>query len=228
MKNSIITPLLFLFFSVGFSQNLKIDFYGNHSPSIKKEKLNEAKLMRDVIPDYPTKWIINCVSAEISATCDGKAMVAMSSSDTLSTEQILNTVDPGTYIVINIKYKYKNSVNDNIEIDKMHFLATVIPETVAEYPGGYQQMIQYLKENTINKISETASKQFQQIIVRFTVNEQGEIAGVKMTKTSTDPKIDQLFLDAVNKMQKWKPAENSKGVKVKQEFEFSVGAGGGC
>jgi len=29
-------------------------------------------------------------------------------------------------------------------------------------------------------------------------------------------------------MPRWKPAENSKGIKVKQEFEFIVGNGDGC
>ena len=230
MKNSTITLLLFLLFSTGFSQNLRIDFTRNNSSSLKKEKLNVAKLMSDVIPNYPSLWIIKCVSAEILATCEGKATIAISTSDTLSTEQknILNTVDLGTTIVINIKYKYKNAVTDTIELDRMNFLATVIPETEAEYPGGSQQMTHYFKETVINKISEKTSKQFPQVIVRFTINEEGEIVDAKISKTSSDLKIDKLFLDAINKMPKWKPAENSKGIKVKQEFEFSVGASSGC
>ena len=84
-------------------------------------------------------------------------------------------------------------------------------------------MTQYLRENAINKIPETTSKQLQQVIVGFTVNEEGKIANVQISKTSGDPNTDKLLLEAINKMPKWRPAEDSKGVKVKQEFEFSVG-----
>lgn len=84
-------------------------------------------------------------------------------------------------------------------------------------------MTQYLRENAINKIPETTSKQLQQALVGFTVNEKGAIANVQISKTSGDPNTDKLLLEAINKMPKWRPAEDSKGVKVKQEFEFSVG-----
>jgi len=50
----------------------------------------------------------------------------------------------------------------------------------------------------------------------------------QLSKTSGDQKTDKLLLKAINKMPKWKPAENSDGIKVKQEFEFSVGNCGGC
>ena len=33
-------------------------------------------------------------------------------------------------------------------------------------------------------------------------------------------------METINKMPKWKPAENANGLKMKQEFEFSVGIPG--
>jgi TonB family protein len=62
--------------------------------------------------------------------------------------------------------------------------------------------------------------------VKFTVNEEGGIMNPKMLRTSRDSKADKLVLEAISKMPKWKPAQNSKGVKVKQEF--TVPFGGGC
>jgi TonB family protein len=228
MKQRIITSLLFLLFITAYSQDLTFEIRGKYLHAIKKEKLNEAKFISDIIPYYPAQWIMSYVSVDFLATCDGKAMMATSKSDTLSTEQknILNTVDLGTDIVIDIKYKNKNSVTDNIDNSLMKYSVTLIPEIEAEYPGGYQQMTQYVKENAINKISETTSKEFQPVIVRFTVNEKGEIANAQIFKTSGDPNIDKLLLDVINEMPKWSPAEGSKGIKVKQEFEFSVGKAG--
>jgi TonB family protein len=59
--------------------------------------------------------------------------------------------------------------------------------------------------------------------VEFTVNEDCEIANAQISKTSGDQETDELLLNVINQMPKWKPAENAKGRKVKQEFEFSVG-----
>ena len=228
MKIKIITPLLFLISVTGFSQNLYFEVRGKYSHPITIEQLNKAKFISDIIPYYPEKWVISYVSAEILATYDGKAMLAASANDTLSAEQknMLNTVDLGTDIVINIRYKFKNPVTGNIDMSVMNYSATVVPETEAEYPGGYQQMTQYLQENAIDKISDSTSGQLQQVIVRFTVNEKGEIANAQIFNSSGDQKTDKLLLKAINKMPKWQPAENSKGTIVKQEFEFIVGNGG--
>ncbi len=225
MKRRIITPLLFLLFINGFSQDLNYEVHGKYIHPVKQEILNKAEIMGDIIPYYPAQWIMGYVSVDITAISDGKEMMASGTSDTLSKEQknILDTVDLGSEILINIRYRYKNSVTGNIDIGRSNYSATLIPETEAEYPGGNATMTQYLKENAINKIPEASVKEFQPASVRFTVNEEGEIAKAQIFKTSGDPKIDKLLLKAINKMPRWKPAEDSKGMKVKQEFEFSVG-----
>lgn len=245
MKNSLITLLLILPFLTGFSQDvLNYEVRGKYSRPVKKEKLQEAKLLSDFIPGYPSSWITSYTSVEISTICDGKLMKAVSSNDVLSAEQknILNNVNLADDIVINVKYKYANLVTGGMENNNIHISMTVVPEIEAEYVGGRQQMINYLKENVIHKISESSlsgskessgnkqakTKLFQEGIVVFTVNEEGEIVNAKIFKTSGDSKTDKLLLETINKMPKWKPAKNSKGAKVKQEFELSVRHDGGC
>ena len=214
----------------GLPRELSYGVRGNYERPVTKEKLDVAKSISDFIPDYPVNWITEYVSVEILAACNGKVMKAVSANDVLSAEQknILKTVDPGTAIIINVKYRSKNTVTDNIENHTMNVSMMIVPEREAEYVGGKQQMKKYLKENVINKIYETIPGQFQDAnaIVIFTVNEEGEIVNAKISKTSGDPKTDKLLVEAITKMPKWKPAENSKGIKVKQEFEFSVGNGG--
>jgi len=229
MKNNAITLFLLLSVMTGFSQDLNYDVHGAYSRSVTKEKLNDAKTMRDINPGYPTSsWITDYVSAEILATNNGKAMKAAGKNEVLSEEQknILKTADLGTDVVIDVKFKQVNTVTGDVEIRKMHFSFTLVPEVEAEYPGGQEQLTQYLKQNAISKISVKDSKNFPMTKVRFIVNEAGEIADAKISATSGDREIDGLLLETINKMTKWKPAENSKGIKVKQEFEFSVGNGG--
>ena len=137
----------------------------------------------------------------------------------------------GSDINIKVVFKTKKQGGGNTGVDSKPIegtvAVTVVPETEAEYPGGFKQITGYLRANVFNKISgATASEKIQQAIVKFTVNENGEILEAKISKTSTDPTIDNLILNAINKMPKWKPAENANGIKVKQEMTIPFGSGG--
>jgi TonB family protein len=232
MKNTLITLLFSSVFATGFSQDLSYDVRVRYTHPVLMEKLNDAQLLSDFIADYPTNWVNDYASVEISATNAGKTMKAFGMNQTLNSTQkdILKKADLGTDIVIDVAYKYKNSVTNNIENRSMHVSMTLVPEVEAAFVGGYQQLTKYLKETVINQISETIPKEFQAGIVIFTINEQGEIANSQISKTSGDTKTDKLLLEAINNMPKWKPAENSKGIKVKQQFAFNVGrvGKGGC
>ncbi|MDZ4823139.1 MAG: energy transducer TonB [Flavobacteriales bacterium] len=227
MKDTITTLFLFMLFITGVSQDLKFEVQGTYSSPITKEQLHAAKTLIDINPGYPTQWISNYVSVEISATSNGKATKAIGTNEWLSTAQkkMLNTADMGTDVVVDVKYQSKNAANGNMDIRTMSFTVSLIPETQAEYLGGYEKMTTYLKENAINKISASAPKEMTGV-VRFFINEAGDIADAQLSQTSGDPKIDKVLLEAINKMPKWRPAQNSNGTSYKHEFEFRVGNGG--
>jgi TonB family protein len=227
MKKGIITSLLLLLFASGFSQNMNYEVRGKEYPLTKKEKLDQAQFMRDIIPYYPSAWILGYVSVEISATCNGVDKTAKSANDSLSAEQknILKSVDLGSDVAIKIEYKSKNAVTDEMHTSTLKYSTTIVPEIEAEYPSGYEQLTQYIKESTKIRISEPGSKQFQFAKIKFSVNEEGEIDNAWISQTSGDMKTDELLLQTIYNMPKWKPAQNSKGMKVRQEFEFSVGKG---
>ena len=208
-----------------FMQELYFEVRGNYSHPVKKEKLNEAKLINDIIPGYPENWINQYISVEILAMRNGNSMKTKGLNNVLSPEQknILQSTELGAKIEIIVNYKSKNPVTEKIENYMLNFSLIVIPETEAEYVGGYQQLAKYIKENVINKISKTTPTQFQSGIVIFTINEKGEIVDAKISKSSGDSMTDKFLIESVNKMPKWKPAENSNGIKVKQEFQFSFG-----
>lgn len=239
MKNRIITSLLFLLSVSGFAQDLSylsetgsaqdlnFEVRGTYTNTVKREKLNAAKTMLDINPGYATSWITDYISAEIIATSSGKVMRAISANGFLTSEQknILNAADMGTDITIEVKYRYKNSVTGNMDMRGMRFTVTVVPEIEAEYVGGHEQMKKYLKENAVNRIPEPYPQNLQ-AAVRFIVNEEGVITVAQISKTSGNQETDKLLVDAIYKMPKWIPASDAKGVKVKQEFVFSVGNGG--
>jgi TonB family protein len=177
------------------------------------------------------EMIIKYVSVEVSAIANGKLRSSQSDDDTLTTEQknLINAADIGSDINIKIRFTIKNndeSGNGN-EIMEGFLAVTVVPETEAEFPGGFNYLTKYLMENVIGKISDQiASEKIQPAIVKFAINEEGQIVDIQIIRTSTDQIIDKLILDAMHKMPKWSPAKDSKGVKIKQEFNIRFGNNG--
>jgi TonB family protein len=230
MKKSFITSLLFLLCLSSFSQiantpqNWDYEVREKHDGSIKIEKLRSAKSMSDIMVSYPVLWITSYVSVELSATCDGKVIKSISKNEVLTEEQknIVAKADLGSDVIIEMIYTYKNGVTNINETSKMHYVATVVPDVEAEYISGAEALKQYFKEKAVDVISVENPKQVVKALVKFTVNEEGEISEVKIARTSGDESIDKLLVDTINKMPKWKPATNANGTKVKQGFEFSL------
>ena len=225
MKYTITSLLLLLFVGISVSQDLNYRVRGKYESPVTKETLIGAKSISDFRPGYPSTWIHDYVSTEITVKGNGKFLKANGMNEKLTAEQqlYLSMADVGNVIVVDVRYNYENSITGNNDPRHMHFEMTVIPEVEAEYPGGSQQLTMYLEKNAIDKISARFPKEMTQVIIRFTITETGEIANAQVSSSSKDPLIDKLLLNAINKMPAWKPAENSKGIKISQEFEFSVG-----
>jgi hypothetical protein len=238
MKKLITTSTFVLFSSLSaFTQNsfgntslqdVTYEVNGMYSHPIKKEKLSDAKSISDIIDNYPAKWISNYISVEILTSYQGKVAKAAGVNDKLNSEQknILNAVGLAHDVVIDVKYIYRDPVTKHVENNKMHISMTVVPETEAEYVGGYKKMIVNLKEKSKRVIPEKVAKEFNAVKIKFTVNELGEITDAKVLDTSGDLKTDGILLDAVMTMPKWIPAKNITGVNVKQDFVLTVGAFG--
>ena len=225
MKSLNLTLFLLLLMLPGFSKEPNYYVKGTYDRAVKKEVMTEAKLIRDLVPGYAKNWITDIISVELLVTNNGKVMKADGKTEELNMQQknLFNSVDLFSHIVINVKYRDENAATAKMDIREMHVSLTVIPESEAEFVGGTEKMKKYLKESAINKIDELTEKYMLNAIITFTVNEDGTIANAKISKSTGDPKTDDMLLAAINKMPKWKPAMNSNGVKVKQEFEFRVG-----
>jgi len=206
-------------------KDLRFEVRGKYTRAITKGKLSKAKSLEDIIPYYAHNWISDYISVEIWAYCDGIARKGMGPNDFLNVEQkdILNTIDLGSELIINVNYTYNNPFTDSTEHNSMNIVMTVVPEIEAEYKAGPQAMIEYLEENAMDKISDSTLNYIQQWAVLFTVNEKGKITNAKISMSTGDAKTDSLFLEAINNMPEWKPAETREGKKVKQEFVFRIG-----
>ena len=229
MKKIIFILISFYFANICFAQSIGYEVRGSYKQPILKEKLIDVKTISDINPGYPASWISGYISVVISATCKGFAMKAESRNDTLSNEQqsILKMADMGTDIIVDVKYNTSNS-SKKIDVKTVHFLYTIIPKIEAEYIGGYELLKQYLKKNAIDKIPETIVNQIEELTIGFTISENGKIIEVQITKSSGYVEIDNLLSKVIIEMPRWKPAENSHGIKVKQDFQLGIGMMIGC
>ena len=219
-------------FKAAKKENTKVNnelFYeikGDYNHSITNEELSEAKILADLIPYFPKSMVTEYISVEISTISNGMKMRSITSDDKLSQEQknLLNSVETASTINIDINYKTKVPVTNVIENGSKTVALMVVPEVEAEFKGGYDNLIEYLTEN-----SDVSANRFEGLdlsSVTFTVNEKGNIVNVRMSKTSGNSNIDESLVYLIENMPRWKPAENSDGISVKQDFEFRIGLDG--
>ncbi len=202
---------------------------------MSRQVLNNAKLVSEIVPGYPLNWINSYVAVEILVTTNKKIVKAVGLNEVLTTEQktILRKADPGSEVVVNVKYKYKEPASNEMLDKEMHTSVTsvsgnttVAPENDASYKGGYPQMVKYFNKYGILPIFERGPKALQQAVVGFTVNEEGTIRNTKIVSSSGDAQTDVLLLESIAKMPIWIPAKDMNGSKVQQEFIFNVGMSG--
>ncbi len=247
---SIYTATLLLFIAVNsFSQNLR--------SVVNKEKLNSAKFLTDIAPGlwdnmilpekdrvelnhlkkatyaetfiYSSNYntLVNYISVEIVAICNGKKISGLALNDKLTDAQknIISKADIGSEIIIKVKFKHKAQSRyiTSTEVVEGFLPIKIVPFVEAEFLNGTMPVEDYLLKK-ISKIKDP--KNTQSPILKFIVDEEGKVINVKLEQTSNSKKIDNTLLEATTNMPKWKPAKNSKGVSVKQEFCIQLG--GGC
>lgn len=200
---------------------------GSPRRSITKNELQRASSLRDLIPEYPSNWVTNYISVEISTISNGKELNVKNANDVLSLEQIsmLNSADIGALIDVIVVYRSKNAATDIGENSTMKVSTTIVPETEATYVGGNEKMTSYLKEKVLERLAKN-SGWLKPPTVYFTINEQGLTKDVELIEPSGNEEVDKILVEVIQDMPKWNPATNSEGLAVEQAFEFSVGQGG--
>ncbi len=243
MKTALTSLLILLMlFTAHAQQNIGCEIRGMYSRSITLEKLEASKKLSDLITGYPNNWITDYISVELSVTGNGKDEKEIGIDEMLTSKQktILSEAILGNDIEIEVKYNYENAVTHEKTKHTMFVKMTVVPEYEAQFPGLYETSValsksknvatltpekKYLKENIVDKLSAEMLKSFADKTAKviFAINEFGAVTDVKVYLSSLDNKTDQLIIDALNKMPRWKPAQTTKGKKVKQYLELVVG-----
>lgn len=216
-----ITKNLFFMVQRGSSRNNTIPKIGR---PISEEKLKNAKTIADVIESYPNNWIKDYNSVKIVATIDGKDVEAVGPNDQLTTEQ-KEIFKHATNVLINVHYQKENHEN-LVQNRQMNVALIVTPKNEAHFKDGYEKMIAYFKNNSIDKIEEKQFRYMPQPTISFVIKKDGSVSSVELTETSRDDEIDDLLISLVKGMPNWNAAVNSEGDAVEQEFVLMIGQDG--
>jgi periplasmic protein TonB len=87
------------------------------------------------------------------------------------------------------------------------------PSSAAAFPGGPEKWMQFLNRN-LNTPSELEAGQRKNVVVRFTVSEDGSVTQFEIIQSGGEA-FDREVLRVLKKMPKWKPAiQNGRPVSV--------------
>jgi len=192
--------------------------------SIQENKLDKINTLTDLDKRYPTSWVREYISVEISAYKNGTQTKASGTSDVLNQEQkeLIRLADRSSDISVIVMYLPENYLKNNT-VKQYDFKVTIMPDKNAVYSEGEEQLIQYLQKNSIENIEAGSFTGYDLTAIKFTITEQGHVTDIRVALPSKDTKIDEMLVAAISKMPVWTPAEFSNGLKVKQNFVLTIG-----
>ena len=221
-----------IFFNPLASRLLPTCFYNIDSryiATITKEDLYKAKSIIDILPEKATKSITSFQAVKVSILDNDQETSEIGVDDVLTTAQIklLQSTDYSTNIYIKADCRSKNAFMGGFDKKHLTYFITIIPEKEAEFKGGHDALIDYLKESSKEETAIIKQDHLRPGKVSFTITKKGTPANVKLTSTSGYPSVDEALVELIMTMPgKWDPATNSKGEKVDQELIFFFGLQG--
>lgn len=195
---------------------------------ITKEKLHNAKSIIDILPKKATQFMETYENVRVSILGNDGEITEIGVSEILNEAQLklLQSADYSTNFHINADCKQKTEFGKLYDYDLVYYM-TVVPEKEAEFTGGQDALIQYLKTNTQETTTVITKDKLQPGKVNFTVTKDGKITNVKLDSTSGFPSVDEKLIETIENMpKKWTPATNAKGENVDQELVFFFGLEG--
>ncbi|NNF32546.1 MAG: hypothetical protein HKN68_00445 [Saprospiraceae bacterium] len=153
----------------------------------------------------------------------------MSQSDEFNDAQLklLNSCDYSTNLRFTALNTWTDTQTGYEREDSLLRYMTIIPEIAAEYEGGVEALIQYLREASSHLTESLTKDKLMPGKFHFTVMKDGTVSDINMETTSGYSDIDKALMDILADMpEKWIPAQDGNGNNADQELVFSFGIQG--
>lgn len=141
--------------------------------------------------------------------------------------KLLQSLPYSADVLIRAEYVLKNNTTGELEESYTTPHITVVPETQAEYPGGFKAFIGYVKSHKVDETETLSKEELKPGKIRFTVSKVGTITKIKLISSSGYKKIDKRMVELITEAPgTWKVAQDAEGNRVEQQFVFSYGITG--
>lgn len=104
--------------------------------------------------------------------------------------------------------------------DKVHENVSMMVDVMAQFPGGNNNMIQWLSENMKYPKEGLKERIEGLVMIRFVVDSEGKVKNPEVIR-SLNPIMDQEALRVISLMPDWIPAEY-KGKKVAMYYNLPI------
>lgn len=193
------------------------------------EQVTQAQSLEDLNEYYDSDWIKEYISVEVNVKSKGVNHIAKGKSEVLNQEQkdLIKLADEASKIYVLINYLPKNNLSEN-DKKQMEFTLNLHPENDAEFPGGNDKLNEYIETTILSKMDGYTIEQYNLEAITFTIDENGKVTNVLADEFSKAVEMKALLAKNISNMPDWKPASYSSGLKVKQDFVFTLGDHTSC
>lgn len=207
------------------------DLSTRESGTVTKEVLHKAESVGDFMPST-TNWPKHPVQSLKVTIFKGDEEFSETGNGLLLTKEqvdLLHSLESSDIFTLRAQCIGPNPDEPEMTDYKMYYPFTVVPEKQAEYPGGEDALVKFIKEKSLEERTPVTQDDLKRGFVVFTVSKTGEIEGTRHLIGCGYPAIDDKMVDLINSLpETWVPAENSNGENVAQEFVFFFGQLDGC
>lgn len=202
----------------------------NHPPlSLSQDQLFAANNLTDLNRLYKDEWVREYLSVEFSSMQKGQVIKVDGENFLIGPKEkrfLKNIQFPAT-ITVTINYIPENNLKHNPPKEES-FTFSVHPNKSASFVGGHEKLEMYLQEKVISKIGSDILTGYDLAVVKFIINEQGQVVDTSIFQSTKDDDTDALLYEVICDMPNWIPAEHTNRTKVRQEFVFTIGNHENC
>ncbi len=101
------------------------------------------------------------------------------------------------------------------------YLSNSVSDEQATFPGGTQEMMQYLSKNIHYPENCSANEIQGKVYIEFVIAKDGSVTNAKI-KRSVHPDLDNEALRVVKSMPRWNPAHTKDGNTVQQRYSLPI------
>ncbi len=194
--------------------------------TITRNKLVKAKSLTDILPAKCTESIKSYQANEVAILGGNEKISRLGEGEQLNDlqMQLLSSTNHSSNIFVSTTCINKNAFSGELQKDSFPYYITVIPENEAQYKGGLEALISYLKKESNDQVHDIDINLLKPGRVNFTITKNGIVANTTLDASCGNQHIDEIMVNLISKVPgKWQSATNIKGEKVEQNLVFFFG-----